>query len=127
MVDLPALFTDLVRLEIELWNAVEARLRSELDVGLATAQTLQVVAMMGGMGRSIDGGYAEFTCVPVAQALPFRSDLPWTTLGAVPEMLQTAYGALTAGLDVQPGTSRLIRAAPHRWAWRPRFSRSAAA
>ena len=44
MVDLPALFADLVRLEIELWDAVEARLRAEMDVGLATAQTLAVVA-----------------------------------------------------------------------------------
>src|ERR1051325_4599564 len=24
----------------------------------------QVVAMMGGMGRTYDGGYAEYTCVP---------------------------------------------------------------
>jgi NADPH:quinone reductase-like Zn-dependent oxidoreductase len=69
----------------------------------------QVVAMMGGMGRSFDGGYAEFTCVPVAQAIPFRSELPWTTLGAVPEMLHTAYGALTVGLDVQRGQTLLIR------------------
>src|SRR3954470_13464216 len=44
MTDLPAFFADLVRLEIELWNAVEARLRAELEVGLATAQTLAVVA-----------------------------------------------------------------------------------
>ena len=44
MADLPALFADLVRLEIELWHAVEARLRAELGVGLATAQTLAVVA-----------------------------------------------------------------------------------
>ena len=44
MTDLPDLFADLVRLEIELWDAVEARLRSELGVGLATAQTLAVVA-----------------------------------------------------------------------------------
>ena len=53
--------------------------------------------MMGGMGRQYDGGYAEYTCVPVRQAVPFRSDLPWSTLGAVPEMLQTAYGSLTVG------------------------------
>src|ERR1044072_5989356 len=65
--------------------------------------------MMGGMGGSFDGGYAEFTCVPVAQVIPFRSGLPWTTLGAVPEMLQTAYGALTVGLDVQGGQTLLIR------------------
>lgn len=44
MADLPALFADLVRLEIELWRAVEARLRADLDIGLATAQTLAVVA-----------------------------------------------------------------------------------
>src|SRR3954467_9827624 len=44
MVDLPTLFADLVRLEIELWDAVEAGLRAELGVGLATAQTLAVVA-----------------------------------------------------------------------------------
>jgi DNA-binding MarR family transcriptional regulator len=44
MADLPALFADLVRLEIELWDVVEARLRAELGAGLATAQTLGVVA-----------------------------------------------------------------------------------
>jgi DNA-binding MarR family transcriptional regulator len=44
MADLPALFADLVRLEIELWDAVEARLRAELHVGLGAAQTLAVVA-----------------------------------------------------------------------------------
>lgn len=69
----------------------------------------QVAVMMGGMGRQYDGGYAEFTCVPVRQAVPFRSDLPWPVLGAVPEMLQTAYGSLTVGLDLQPGQTLLVR------------------
>lgn len=69
----------------------------------------QVAVMMGGMGRQYDGGYAEYTCVPVSQAIPFTSDLPWSTLGAVPEMLQTAYGSLTVGLDVQPGQTLLVR------------------
>jgi NADPH2:quinone reductase len=71
----------------------------------------QVVAMMGGMGRQFDGGYAELTCVPVRQVIPFASSLPWSTLGAVPEMLQTAYGSLTVGLDVQRGQTLLIRGA----------------
>jgi NADPH:quinone reductase len=88
---------------IEATGVVAACPGGELEVGQ------QVVAMMGGMGRSFDGGYAEFTCVPVAQAIPFSTELPWTTLGAVPEMLQTAYGALTVGLDVQPGQTLLIR------------------
>ena len=88
---------------IEATGIVAACPGGELAVGQ------QVVTMMGGMGRSFDGGYAEFTCVPVAQTIPFRSELPWTTLGAVPEMLQTAYGALTVGLDVQSGQTLLIR------------------
>src|SRR6185437_7931885 len=88
---------------IEATGVVAACPGGELAVGQ------QVVAMMGGMGRRFDGGYAEFTSVPVAQAIPFRSELPWTTLGAVPETLQTAYGALTVGLDVQPGQTLLIR------------------
>lgn len=69
----------------------------------------QVVTMMGGMGRTFDGGYAEYTCVPAGQVIEFRSSLPWSVLGAVPEMLQTAYGSLTVGLDVQPGQTLLIR------------------
>ena len=69
----------------------------------------QVAAMMGGMGRTFDGGYAEYTCVPVGQTVPFTSDLEWATLGAVPEMLQTSHGSLTIGLDARPGQSLLIR------------------
>jgi NADPH:quinone reductase-like Zn-dependent oxidoreductase len=88
---------------IEATGVVAACPGGELAVGQP------VMAMMGGMGRRFDGGYAEFTCVPVAQAIPFRSDLPWTTLGAVPEMLQTAYGALTVGLDMRPGQTLLVR------------------
>jgi NADPH:quinone reductase len=69
----------------------------------------QVAALMGGMGRAFDGGYAEYTCVPCSQVVPFRSGLDCAVLGAVPEMLQTAYGSLDVGLDAQPGQSLLIR------------------
>ncbi len=69
----------------------------------------QVAAMMGGMGRTYDGGYAQYTCVPTTQVIAFTSDLDWGVLGAVPEMLQTANGSLTIGLDAQPGQSILIR------------------
>lgn len=69
----------------------------------------QVAAMMGGMGRVFDGGYAEYTCVPAAQVVAFESTLDWATLGAVPEMLQTSYGSLTVGLDGGAGESILIR------------------
>jgi NADPH:quinone reductase-like Zn-dependent oxidoreductase len=90
-------------LGIEAAGVVAACPGGELAVGQ------QVVAMMGGMGRRFDGGYAEYTCIPVTQTIPFRSDLPWTTVGAVPETLQTAYGSLTVGLDMTPGQTLLIR------------------
>jgi NADPH2:quinone reductase len=88
---------------IEATGVVAAAPGGEFAVGQ------QVFAMMGGMGRTFDGGYAQYTCVPAAQVIAFTSDLDWATLGAVPEMLQTAYGALTAGLDAQPGQSLLVR------------------
>jgi NADPH:quinone reductase len=69
----------------------------------------QVAALMGGMGRAYDGGYAEYTCVPASQVVPFESGLDWATLGAIPEMLQTANGSLTVGLDAQGGQSLLVR------------------
>jgi NADPH:quinone reductase-like Zn-dependent oxidoreductase len=69
----------------------------------------QVATMMGGMGRSFDGGYAEYTSVPARQVVAFRSELDWATLGAIPEMLQTAHGSLSVGLDAQPGQTLLIR------------------
>lgn len=69
----------------------------------------KVATLMGGMGRVFDGGYAEYTCVPAGQVIPFESELPWSVIGAIPEMLQTAHGSLTIGLDIRPGQSLLIR------------------
>lgn len=77
------------------------------DSGLT--QGRQVATMMGGMGRSFDGGYAEYTCVPVDQVIPFDTGLAWGVVGALPEMFQTAYGSLTTGMDVRDGQTILIR------------------
>jgi NADPH:quinone reductase-like Zn-dependent oxidoreductase len=80
---------------------------ADRDSDLRTGQ--QVATMMGGMGRSFDGSYAEYVTVPENQVIPFDSTLPWETLGALPEMFQTAYGSLSTGLDLQPGQTLLIR------------------
>jgi len=69
----------------------------------------QAAALMGGMGRTFDGGYAEYVVVPRSIVVPFRSELPWAVLGQVPETLQTAYGSLTVGLGLQTGQTLLIR------------------
>jgi NADPH2:quinone reductase len=90
-------------LGIEATGVVAAAPGGEFEQGQ------QVAAMMGGMGRTFDGGYAEYTCVPASQVIAFRSELDWATLGAIPEMLQTAHGSLTVGVDAQPGQTLLIR------------------
>jgi NADPH:quinone reductase-like Zn-dependent oxidoreductase len=68
-----------------------------------------VASVMGGMGRDYDGGYADYTVVPVAQVRSIKTSLPWETLGAVPEMLQTAWGSLTKSLQLKAGDRLLIR------------------
>jgi NADPH:quinone reductase-like Zn-dependent oxidoreductase len=68
-----------------------------------------VATVMGGMGRQFDGGYAEFTCPPASQVKAIRTELSWETLGAIPEMLQTAYGSLFRALRIQPGERLLVR------------------
>lgn len=44
MIDLPAVFSDLVRFETELWNAIDGRLRSELDLPLSRFEPMQIIA-----------------------------------------------------------------------------------
>jgi NADPH:quinone reductase-like Zn-dependent oxidoreductase len=68
-----------------------------------------VATAMGGMGRNFDGGYAEYTCVPAAQVQAMQTKLPWEILGAMPEMLQTAWGSLFRALRVAKAERLLIR------------------
>ena len=68
----------------------------------------KVATMMGGLGRSIDGSYAEYTVVDSVNVIPFETSLPWDIVGALPEMTQTAHGSLTTALQLQPGQSILV-------------------
>lgn len=68
-----------------------------------------VVTAMGGMGRQFDGGYAEYTSVPATQVQVVKTELAWDILGAIPEMLQTAWGSLFKSLRLEKGERLLIR------------------
>jgi NADPH:quinone reductase-like Zn-dependent oxidoreductase len=68
-----------------------------------------VATAMGGMGRDFDGGYGEYTVVPAAQVQVLKTALPWETLGAIPEMLQTSWGSLFKSLGLEGGERLLIR------------------
>lgn len=63
----------------------------------------------GGMGRVFDGGYAEYTCVPVDQVQVVKAKISWEKLGALPEMMQTVWGSLFESLQLKKEDNLLIR------------------
>lgn len=69
----------------------------------------RVVGIMGGMGRSFDGGYAQYCLVPRENLFTACSSLPWVELASVPESWFTAWGSLTQSLDAKKGETLLIR------------------
>lgn len=78
---------------------------SDLTVGQ------KVAALMGGMGRSFNGSYAEYALLPRRIVFRIESDLPWEALGAVPETYFTAWGSLFECLHLTAGDTLLIRGA----------------
>ncbi|HZL09141.1 MAG TPA: zinc-binding alcohol dehydrogenase family protein [Prolixibacteraceae bacterium] len=69
----------------------------------------RVVALMGGMGRSFDGSYAEYTLVPTKNVFYIETNLDWDELAAIPETYFTAYGSLFNCLQLVPEDVLLVR------------------
>lgn len=69
----------------------------------------KVVALMGGMGRSFDGSYAEYALLPAHHVFAVDTNMPWTQLAAVPETYFTAWGSLFESLRLMPEDTLLIR------------------
>jgi NADPH:quinone reductase-like Zn-dependent oxidoreductase len=92
-------------LGIECTGIVESCPGNEFQAGDVVATA------MGGLGRDFDGGYAECTCAPVqnVQVVKGGEELGWEVLGALPEMMQTAWGSLFAALKLKSGERLLVR------------------
>jgi NADPH:quinone reductase-like Zn-dependent oxidoreductase len=71
----------------------------------------KVAALMGGLGRTINGSYAEYTRVPVSNVALIESDLPWAELAAIPETFATAWTCLFRNLEIKKGQLLVIRGA----------------
>jgi NADPH2:quinone reductase len=71
----------------------------------------KVAALMGGMGRTFKGSYAEYTRVPAANVVPIESGLSWADLAALPESYATAWTCLKRNLALSAGQVLLVRGA----------------
>lgn len=90
---------------IECVGIVEACPGGEFAVGT------KVAAFMGGLGRTINGSYAEYTLASVNNVAAIESDLPWAELAALPITYATAWTTLFRNLDLQAGQTLVIRGA----------------
>jgi len=78
------------------------------DTDLSRGQ--RVMALMGGMGRGFDGGYATHLLAPRRQVFPV--DAPHTddpSLGAIPETYNTAWGVCVENLKLRAEDHVLVR------------------
>jgi NADPH:quinone reductase-like Zn-dependent oxidoreductase len=71
----------------------------------------KVAALMGGLGRTINGSYAEYTRAPVSNVALIEADLPRAELAAIPETYATAWTCLFRSLEIQRGQLLVIRGA----------------
>jgi NADPH2:quinone reductase len=71
----------------------------------------KVTALMGGMGRLINGSYAELTRVASANVVPIVSNLPWEELAAFPESYATAWSGVCGNLALSAGQTLVVRGA----------------
>ncbi len=68
-----------------------------------------VAAIMGGMGRTINGSYAEYVTLPASNVFSLQTGLDWAELAAIPESYATAWSCLHDNLSLQEGHVVLVR------------------
>ncbi|KAJ5360689.1 hypothetical protein N7517_009880 [Penicillium concentricum] len=71
-----------------------------------------VASLMGGLGRTIDGSYAEYTRVKVSNVValgPAAEELGWDQLAAIPESYATSWTCLFRNLEISAGQRLLVR------------------
>lgn len=88
---------------IECVGLVKACPGGEFPIGA------KVAALMGGLGRTINGSYAEYTSAPAANVALIESNLPWAELAAIPETFATAWTCLFRNLQLAKSQTLMIR------------------
>lgn len=97
--------------EISEVSGIECAGLVKIDPDNKLAVGQKVVALMGGMGRTLHGSYAEYTNVPATNVVPVQTDLAWEELAAIPESYATAWACLYGNLELRTGQTLLLRGA----------------
>jgi DNA-binding MarR family transcriptional regulator len=125
MTDLRQLFSDLVRLEIELWDAVDQRLRGELGLSMGSFDVMQVIARtpscrvhdiarelsitVGGTSKAVDRIEKAGHCARRSDPGDRRSSIiELTPAGA--SLLATATAVVDSELETRLGSALSARA-----------------
>ncbi|OJJ60975.1 hypothetical protein ASPSYDRAFT_87538 [Aspergillus sydowii CBS 593.65] len=72
----------------------------------------RVASLMGGLGRTINGSYAEYTVAKTSNVVRLgeaANKLSWAQLAAIPESYATAWTCLFRNLEVKKGQRLLVR------------------
>jgi NADPH:quinone reductase-like Zn-dependent oxidoreductase len=69
----------------------------------------KVAAIMGGMGRTINGSYAEYTCLPTKNIFPIETNLDWVDFATIPESYATAWSCLHENMNIDKNETVFIR------------------
>jgi NADPH:quinone reductase-like Zn-dependent oxidoreductase len=75
------------------------------------AEGASVVTIMGGLGRTRNGSYAEYVTAAAANVEAIDTSLSWSDLAAIPESYATAWSALHGNLELRAGQTLLVRGA----------------
>ena len=75
------------------------------------AEGTTVVTIMGGLGRTRNGSYAEYVAAAASNVAAINTTLDWTELAAIPESYATAWSILNGNLELQPEHTLLVRGA----------------
>jgi NADPH:quinone reductase-like Zn-dependent oxidoreductase len=70
-----------------------------------------VATVMGGLGRSRNGSYAEYVAASAANVAKIDTSLSFPDLAAIPESYATAWVALHRNLELEAGQHVLVRGA----------------
>ncbi|MFG6489396.1 zinc-binding dehydrogenase [Roseateles sp. BYS78W] len=97
--------------EVAAISGIECVGTVEADPGGRLERGQTVIALMGGMGRSRAGSYAEKVCVPASNVVAVDTRLDWTRLASLPETYATAWSCLHDNLSLRAGDRLLLRGA----------------